>query len=405
MGKKAFVGVNDKARKVDKIYVGVGNKARKVIKGYVGVSGKARQFWPAINPPVEVYAFYKNGVFSHIPTGFDFNNNQQNVIYTNGYIDIKQYLETNKTIWWHDVEYIRGWSDDGVVIDSNFVYDADIPTMENHIIFPTWDETYTDEHRAKIPSAEDNYYLKIVGLGYFRVRLFMLDSSRPLGFKEIYLESSAFIGSDQLQTIICRIESELGNRYIDRIEINTWGYTLTNVNAWLEGKALRYYDTAIRDWSGIITSFRYGFKKFEIFYYGGYPERVVAEAILSDAQVYSISWRHATDSSYPMYNGAELLSRAAFTAHCIAYDYNGNIYTEVTVPAEQVIYNGLAFYRYRYDIGKWWYRIDEWYPQTVGDNVRYSLFSEDGRLEYEFYEAVHEVYSTAQITEISVITQ
>lgn len=50
MGKKAYVGVSDKARTVKNIYVGVGGKARKVVKGYVGVNGKARQFWPARNP-------------------------------------------------------------------------------------------------------------------------------------------------------------------------------------------------------------------------------------------------------------------------------------------------------------------------------------------------------------------
>lgn len=50
MGKKAYVGVSNKARTVKNIYVGVGNKARKVVKGYVGVNGKARQFWPARNP-------------------------------------------------------------------------------------------------------------------------------------------------------------------------------------------------------------------------------------------------------------------------------------------------------------------------------------------------------------------
>ena len=47
MAKKAYVGVMNTARKVNKIYVGVGNKARKVVKGYVGVNGVARQFWPS----------------------------------------------------------------------------------------------------------------------------------------------------------------------------------------------------------------------------------------------------------------------------------------------------------------------------------------------------------------------
>ncbi len=49
MGKKAYVGVSDKARTVKNIYVGVSGKARKVVKGYVGVNGVARQFWPSID--------------------------------------------------------------------------------------------------------------------------------------------------------------------------------------------------------------------------------------------------------------------------------------------------------------------------------------------------------------------
>lgn len=49
MGKKAYVGVSNKARTVKNIYIGVGGKARKVVKGYVGVNGVARQFWPSID--------------------------------------------------------------------------------------------------------------------------------------------------------------------------------------------------------------------------------------------------------------------------------------------------------------------------------------------------------------------
>lgn len=41
---RAYVGINGKARKVDKLYVGVNGKARQVVKGYVGVNGKARRF-------------------------------------------------------------------------------------------------------------------------------------------------------------------------------------------------------------------------------------------------------------------------------------------------------------------------------------------------------------------------
>ena len=47
MSKKAYVGVGDTARKVNKMYVGVGGTARKVVKGYIGVNGVARQFWPS----------------------------------------------------------------------------------------------------------------------------------------------------------------------------------------------------------------------------------------------------------------------------------------------------------------------------------------------------------------------
>lgn len=41
---KAYVGVAEKARKVERIYVGVNGKARQVVKGYIGVNGKARKF-------------------------------------------------------------------------------------------------------------------------------------------------------------------------------------------------------------------------------------------------------------------------------------------------------------------------------------------------------------------------
>lgn len=41
---KAYVGVNGKARKADKMYIGVNGKARQVVKGYIGVNGIARKF-------------------------------------------------------------------------------------------------------------------------------------------------------------------------------------------------------------------------------------------------------------------------------------------------------------------------------------------------------------------------
>jgi hypothetical protein len=45
MNKRAFIGIEGLARKVNRIYVGVNGKARKVAKGYIGVNGKARLFW------------------------------------------------------------------------------------------------------------------------------------------------------------------------------------------------------------------------------------------------------------------------------------------------------------------------------------------------------------------------
>lgn len=41
---QAYVGVGNKARRIDKIYIGVNGKAREVVAGYVGVNGKARKF-------------------------------------------------------------------------------------------------------------------------------------------------------------------------------------------------------------------------------------------------------------------------------------------------------------------------------------------------------------------------
>lgn len=42
MAKKAYIGVDNKARKVKKIYIGVNNIARKVKKAYIGIGGVAR---------------------------------------------------------------------------------------------------------------------------------------------------------------------------------------------------------------------------------------------------------------------------------------------------------------------------------------------------------------------------
>ena len=45
MAKKAYIGVNNVARKIKKGYVGVNGVARKIKKAYVGVGGVARPFW------------------------------------------------------------------------------------------------------------------------------------------------------------------------------------------------------------------------------------------------------------------------------------------------------------------------------------------------------------------------
>lgn len=53
MGKKVYVGVGGKARRVKALYVGVGGKARKVKKVYIGVDGKAMlmlNFWWIVSP-------------------------------------------------------------------------------------------------------------------------------------------------------------------------------------------------------------------------------------------------------------------------------------------------------------------------------------------------------------------
>lgn len=50
MAKRAYVGVEDKARKIKKMYVGSNAVARKIKKGYVGVDGVARQFFSSADP-------------------------------------------------------------------------------------------------------------------------------------------------------------------------------------------------------------------------------------------------------------------------------------------------------------------------------------------------------------------
>ena len=45
MAKKAYIGVDGKARKIKKGYIGIGGKARKIKKAYIGVGGVARPCW------------------------------------------------------------------------------------------------------------------------------------------------------------------------------------------------------------------------------------------------------------------------------------------------------------------------------------------------------------------------
>lgn len=60
MAKKAYIGVDNVARKVKRGYVGVDNIARRIRKAYIGVGGVARPCWSS--GEVEVY-----GTFSYSP--------------------------------------------------------------------------------------------------------------------------------------------------------------------------------------------------------------------------------------------------------------------------------------------------------------------------------------------------
>ena len=50
MAKKAYIGVDGKARAVKKIYLGVDGKARKVKKAYLGVDGVAELVYQSWQP-------------------------------------------------------------------------------------------------------------------------------------------------------------------------------------------------------------------------------------------------------------------------------------------------------------------------------------------------------------------
>lgn len=45
MSKGAYIGIDNKARKINGCFIGVDNVARKVKKIYVGVDGVARLVW------------------------------------------------------------------------------------------------------------------------------------------------------------------------------------------------------------------------------------------------------------------------------------------------------------------------------------------------------------------------
>ena len=45
MAKKAYIGVNNVARRIKKMYVGVNGVARRIKKAYIGIGGVARQFF------------------------------------------------------------------------------------------------------------------------------------------------------------------------------------------------------------------------------------------------------------------------------------------------------------------------------------------------------------------------
>lgn len=51
MGKKTYIGVSSKARKVKKAYIGIDGKARKIKKMYIGVNGKAQCIFGGIDYP------------------------------------------------------------------------------------------------------------------------------------------------------------------------------------------------------------------------------------------------------------------------------------------------------------------------------------------------------------------
>ena len=54
MAKKAYIGINNIARKVTKFYVGIDGIARRVKKAYIGIGGVAR---PCFGGGLEYYGY------------------------------------------------------------------------------------------------------------------------------------------------------------------------------------------------------------------------------------------------------------------------------------------------------------------------------------------------------------
>lgn len=147
MGKKAYVGVSDKARTVKNIYVGVEGKARKVIKGYVGVNGVARQFWAVAEG---LYIFFKDAFFSFDPrtTLFDLPAlaksplNNKIIESSKEYLDdIKglflAYLSTDEgSAFWGDAGYTffnykANTSYNWQIDEANYIYKTENSTVAN----------------------------------------------------------------------------------------------------------------------------------------------------------------------------------------------------------------------------------------------------------------------------------
>ena len=59
MGKSAYIGASNKARKIKTIYIGVSGKARKIKKAWIGVGGKAREFYSGLEYLKLIYGYTK----------------------------------------------------------------------------------------------------------------------------------------------------------------------------------------------------------------------------------------------------------------------------------------------------------------------------------------------------------